>query len=395
MAINLMPLANFGTGYFQGQQQAQQNQMMGQMNQLALGESQLKYQQDQQNWKNAQAASDDAMRAFSATGSSNPIATPQVTPPDTQSLPNTQQPQGDPATLFDTMGKNAMARGDYTGASQLWTQAENFRDAQVARQQKADSIQTGQLNRQIKSAAYVSQILGSATDKDDFDQKKFQVLGSGMLTPEEAQNISRMQYSPATVDAIRMRGMTVAQQAQAQLRQTEFQQKQMMDSQRLEKDARDQARKDLHEQVWEQHQTQSKKVGATAKVPSKADLQAANIATKKAFGDDAEVDEDSDDFQQARASIASRATQIVAQNKAVTYSQAVNQAAQEARTSGEFGTKNVEQGFFSKDKKVGTFTPKGETRDSAMSLPKKASELISGKWYKGPNGQVEQWLPQQ
>lgn len=395
MAFDLGPLAYGTQGFLQGQQQATQNDIMNQMNRLALGEQQLKYQQDQQNWKNQQALSDDAMHAFSATGGvGQPNPVPQATLPGVQNN-QPESTQQDPAGLFDTLGKNAMSRGDYAGASQLWTQAENFRDAQVSRQAKADAMQTGELNRQIKSANFVSQLLGSATDKDDFDQKKFQALGSGLLSPEEAKNINNMQYSPETVDAIRARGMTASQQAQAQLRQMELRQKIQQDSLKNERDERDQARKDAHEEAYETHLTQAKKVGAAAKAPSKADLQAANIATKKAFGDDVEVDEDSDDFIQARSAIASRASQIVQGNKAISYTQAVNQAAEEAKQSGEFGNKTIDPGFFSANKKVGTFSPKGDTQDSAIPLTKgmSAKQLIPGKWYKGPDGRVEQWNP--
>lgn len=399
MALDLSAFANFGTGYLQGQQTQQQNQLMGQMNKLALGEQQLKYEQDQLSAQRQKDMSDDAIKAFSPTSGITIPGQPNPIPP--AAMPGAATPQPSPVEGMDTAQKmdylanNAAARGDLIGANELWTNAVNVRSSQALAQQKQDAIKTAELNRQIKSHSFVAQLLGSATDAEDFQQKKFQAIGSGLMTPQEAQNIANMQYSPETVERIRQSGMSSSQQAQAQLRQMEFEEKQRNEAMNQERKDRDQARKDLHEQQWEQHQTKQAKAGAVAKAPSKADLTAADAATKLAFGD-AEVDEDSDEFKLARSNIASRAQQLVAGNKAITYQQAVSMAAQEAKDSGEIGSKEQKTGLFGmQTKKVGTFAEKGNVEANPLPLPKHVKDLIPGKWYSGANGKVEQWNPQQ
>lgn len=409
MALNLMPLANFGTGYFQGQQQAEQNQVMNQMNKLALGEQQLKYEQDQLSAQRQKDLSDDAIKAFSPTagitmpGSGNPV------PP--AAMPGSAVPQPSPVEGMDTAQKmdylanNAAARGDLVGANELWTNAVNVRSSQAMAQQKQDAIKTAELNRQIKSHSFVAQLLGSATDADDFQQKKFQAIGSGLMSPEEAQNIMRLQYSPEVVDNIRQSGMNSSQQAQAQLRQMEFAEKQRNEALNQERKDRDQARKDLHEQQWEQHQTKMEKTGGVMKAPSSEELKIAAPIVASALG----IEQDDDllsapsptnpkAFTQstpAMVGIVSRAKQIVAGNKAIPFTQAVNMSVQEAKANGELGTTKEKTGLFGlSTKTVNTYKEKGESGANPLPLPKNVGQLIPGKWYVGKGGKVQQYNPQ-
>jgi hypothetical protein len=113
------------------------------------------------------------------------------------------------------------------------------------------------------------------------------------------------------------------------------------------------------------------------------------------------VDTASPNFQQAVQSIAARAKQIAAGNRAVTYPQAVQMATEEAQKNGEFTQSEKPQSTILGLKIPGTggqkstsYTPQGNTKDTAVALPSSKADLVPGKWYKAADGRVEQYNPQ-
>lgn len=90
--------------------------------------------------------------------------------------------------------------------------------------------------------------------------------------------------------------------------------------------------------------------------------------------------------------VAARAKMIVAENKGLTYAEAVNQAVGEAEAAGEFGIIEpaVETGWFdfAKDKpaKVG-YKRRGRTPDNPIPLPQDRKKWVRGRYYEF-NGKV-------
>lgn len=410
MAFDLSAIANATSGYLQGQQTATQNQVNNQFNQLALGEQQLKYQQDQLSAKNQQALSDDAMRSFSSTGGIKVPGMQQSGP--TNPVPPAGMPGGTPqdnsptagmdtAQKMDYLANNAAARGDLVSANELWTNATNTRNSQIGAQEKQSAMQTAELTRQQKHYALAAQAAAMVDDTPEgFMQWKMQMLADPSSTPQERQNLSDMQYQPGIMSKIQQRGMTSSQQAMDQLRRQQEQDRLAKEGADEERKDRDEARKNAHEDAYEKHLATQTKVGATAKAPTTADFKSAVpiIANTLGMKEDDESLNTSDPtdpkkFSQATpavVSIVSRAKQIAESNKAITYPEAVAQAASEAKANGEITIKTVKGGMFGSDKTSTTFSQKG-TKVAPLPLPKNKSDLIPGKYYVGANGQVEQW----
>lgn len=91
--------------------------------------------------------------------------------------------------------------------------------------------------------------------------------------------------------------------------------------------------------------------------------------------------------------IASRAKQIVADRKGMTYATAVNLAITEAEASGDMKPVTIEgKGWFGKDRSAPGYNPRGRSEADPLPVPKDASKLIPGRFYKS-NGQVKQFNP--
>lgn len=385
--------ANAGTGYLAGQQQAKDNAFRNQLNSLAIQNQTLQNQQQEIGIKQQQAMSDAAMARFNPTGAPAtpvpPANLPGGAPTDISQVGQQQQP--DFADQLDGLAQDAFKMGDLVHGNQLMTNASNLRESKFKQQQTQASAELSEARRQQISHSLVAQTLGSAENEDEWDQAKMQVLSSPWITPEEKRNLANLSYNPDTVDAINRAGMNSSQQATAKIKQLELDEKRRKNAlDDARKDA-DQARKDAHEAAWEKHQDAIKKAGASEKAPSKADLHSAGVALK---GVAPEMDEDSNDFMRAQQSIASRAQQIVSSNKAVTFDQAVNMAANEAKKNGEISTEKTP------DTRVSIFghgipgtgkapedkvTFKGKGIDTANAIPlskdAKESDLINGRYY--------------
>ena len=88
----LMAGANFGTGYLQGQQTANQIAFNNKINQLNLDDAMLRDQQQRLSMQQQQALSDKAMQLWNPSAQSQPNPVPPAQFPDQQ----TSQPQQTP-----------------------------------------------------------------------------------------------------------------------------------------------------------------------------------------------------------------------------------------------------------------------------------------------------------
>lgn len=392
----LMAGANFGTGFIQGKQQAVDRANTNKMNDLAIQDYQLKVDQDKLAVQQQQALSDRAMQLF------NPMSTPGGQPTPQANMPGTDKPmdisaqtgeQQDPSDRMEQLANFAAGSGDLTHANQLWTNAANLRNAKFEQQQKKAAVETGELKRQQMHYGLVSQYAASLPDSPEgFAQLKMAVLSDPNSSEEERRNFGNMNYRPGIMQQIQDSGMTASQRASQRLKDQEFSEKQRVNDLQEAHRQRQDAEKVAHDRATEQAKQVNTKVGAIAKAPDEKEIASATQATKEAMGEGA--DTNSDDFKRARLAIANRANQIVRNNRAVTYDQAVQMAAMEAKNNGEIGTATTADtharifgmnipGTGEGPKTTATFTPKGNTPETGIELKQgmKESELVQGKYY--------------
>ena len=425
MPINLMnglmAGANFGTGYFQGQNLANQLAYQNKVQNLRLDDAQLRLQQEQRDAKMQQDLSDRAMMRWQASDSSQSSPVPPATFPGDQISKLASPPGGSqvgyeaptkvtPVADVDRMyslARDAMSRGDIAHGTQLFTTATNMQDAQATRDRNASAAQLGELKRQQAHYEMAAQFASTLPDTPEgFNQWKMMVLADPMSSPQERQNVTNMQYRPGIMSIIRDSGMNASQSAAAKLRDQEFQERQKVDN--LEEAHR--VRRDemtaSHNKAMEESSRTNRKVGAVNKAPSSEEVRVATPIITQTLGLDptSEILSSPDpnnpgkntNMTPAVISIVSQAKQIMSGgNRAITFPQAVEMAAQSARDHGDFPTTSVpEHHFMGPDttKTSTSYRSRGSSKDNPIDLSTvtNRSDLVKGKWYKKGNS-VEQW----
>jgi hypothetical protein len=416
IGAGLQALANAGTGFVQGQEQASQNDYTRQMQTLALQNAHQVADQNSQKAQWQQQEMDDMMKGSIAKPT--PIINPQTgqplgaPPPQPQPTPAQQQEQNDPGTFFSNLAASARSHGDLVGASEAYANLANIQSTQVKQQQEQSAMQTAELTRQEKHFGMTAQAASSLPDTPEgFQQLKMSVLSDPNSSPIERQNFAGLQYTPGIMQKIAQSGMTAAQQAtqkmeQMRLANTEMHER-IQEGQTAIRDANTNAYRsaDLALRV------NNKKAGAIDKAPSPEQLRDAMPIVAKRLGVNPtdttnnplySVDATSSNAKSlhspALTEIVSEANQIMFADpsRSITFSQAVDQAAQRAVANGTlvkphdvqvpgrlWGT-NTEQ-------RPAEFTGEGNTpdkpiplsaslhKDPALRIPGKIYEMINNK----------------
>lgn len=402
----LMAGANFGQGYLQGQQTANQLAYQGKMQQLSLDDAMLQNQQQHLSLDQQQALSDKAMQLWSPTGQpqTNPVPPAQL--PGTS--PQTDQTQGqqDTPDKMEQLANFAASRGDLVQANQLWTNAANLRNNQATVQQHQAAGQLGELKRQQAHYEMAAQFASTLPDTPEgFNQWKMMVLADPTSSPQERTNVANMQYRPGIMSTIRDSGMNASQAATARMRDLEFQERQrnndLQEAHRIQQDTE----RERHDRAMEESRTKSAKVGAIDKAPSSTEMKSAVPLIAQTLGLE-ETDpilsapdpNSPSKFTQATPAVigvVSQAKQLMSGNRALTFPQAVAMAAQQAKANGEFQTQTTtEHHLFGTDTTSNKTSYKnmGMTQENPIDLStiKNRDQLIKGRWYK-MGDKIEQW----
>jgi hypothetical protein len=405
MAFNigagLEAAANAGQGYLQGQQQSQDNQYKNNMQKLAYDQAALDFQQKKLDTDRMQKLSDHMIQTF------NP-QTPGPKPPGQpgQQGQNPQDQMGamsggnvDPGQYTQEAFNYAAKSGDVTHAQELATNLINMRTEQANQAAKQAAMQTSDMKARQQALETTAQMFQGVTDQASYDQVRMNIMSDPGMPQSARQAIASLpsNYSPAIVDHIKTEGMKQSETLRLQIQQQNLAERIRQDNFRQQDDQVKNTLSEQREKAQEQHWANQTKVGATNKVPSSNDITFATAATKQAMGPD--VDTDSDDFKNARNSIASRAQQIMKDNRAVNAEQAVQMAAQEAKNAGEIGDKTTTTGGVTlplvgtvgaKTTTKATFQDKGSTPQQPINGDKQVkteSDLVDGKYYTFTNKQ--------
>lgn len=382
--------ANFGQGFLNGQQQDQNQNYTNRINELMLQSAEQEQQQKQQAAQQQQAIEEEAKK---------------------------QQATQDPSQRLTELGQFALNQGDLTHANQLFTNATNLQSDKLHQELMQSAAQTGELKRQAQHYTMAGQLATSlrSTMGDTpqaLDHWKAAILSDPNSSPQERQGVMSMSYYPGVMDKLTQVGMTAAQQATAQLQQQRFQQTQQVNAAQEAHMQRQDLERAAHDRAMEQRQVRQEKVGAAAKAPTSEDLRTALPLISSATGipitdplfngPDVGASGQRDYNTPALVSIVSRAKQLVQENRALTFPQAVTMAASEAKKNGELQvTKSPDTHskifglnipFSGQDASTqASFNDVGNTQ--AQPLPftgQPKGELIQGKYYKTGSG-VLQW----
>lgn len=362
MNFNLGDAVSFGLGAVNAQDQMQQlafqKQQMAQQSEqakMALLMNQLKLKDEQQNM------------AYSKGESS--YARQLATDPDTMDLPMDQR--------MDLMAKNALSQGDLVRGNELAVNATNFRNAQVAQEQKKQQALGTMVATQQKLHEYMGSTLAAAAEggPDAFNAAKMQAMQSGMGTPQDQQRLAALQWDPDLARRLRLGAMNSRQQAQT-----------LLDEQKVKLDAMNKdslvRNRELNRQLREQRlkdqeatEAAKSKAGGIVKAPSREEMdQSAALVSKMG------VDPKSPEFAELQQSVASTARQIQKANPNIGTAQAMQQAADRIGKTDLRVTKQP-GGLFSKDTNKVEYKMAGATAQTAIPYTGDPSTLIPGRYY--------------
>lgn len=415
MSFNLLggmqALANFGTGYRQGQEQNTSDAY----NKTVLQESQLRLAQEQQQAQLNQAESDHMMRLSMQAGqppAGSPSGPPGLPgqpgrPPQSGQSPQVGppgQPSMDPIGQMHKMYQYALSKGDSVNAGKYLTMETNLQNAKTAQEQKQALIQKTNLASDMQSLQYVTQTLTGVHDQQSYTQAVGELISNPNLSKEERQNLSQMpsQYNPTLVDHMINTGTNVYQQKSlqqknqtARVAQQQRQQEINLQAQRL---AYEKARTD----AYVAHEKTMGKTGAVGNAPTLNELKDAAPLVQKALNLNS-ADPNlmgANTFVPLKGSMAAPRIDyntpaligIVSQAKefareGMSFPQAIDKATKLAVQNGQLQPTDV------KGKKSYTYhnAAKGESENNPIPLSGlQLHQLVEGKWY-SRDGQVEQY----
>ena len=282
LGAGLQALANAGTGYVQGQQQASQNDYTRQMQALWLQNAHQVADQNSQKAQWQQQEMDDMMKGSIAKPT--PIINPQTgqplnaPPPQPQPTAAQQQEQNDPGTFFSNLAASARSHGDLVGASEAYANLANLQSTQQKQQEEQSAMQTAELKRQqmhyTNSGMAAQQLVAVYGDTPQaLNAWKMQVMGDPNSSPEERQNVHNTQWSPGIMGRIEQTGMTAAQQATAKIQQAHLALQQSHDRATEQQAAINSANTKAYHAADLALRKNNMKVGAIDKAPSTEQLR--------------------------------------------------------------------------------------------------------------------------
>lgn len=418
IGAGLQALANAGTGYVQGQEQASQNDYTRQMQALQLQNAHQVADQNSQKAQWQQQEMDDMMKGSIAKPT--PIIDPQngrplgSPPPAPQPTPDQQAAQNDPVSFFSNLAASARSHGDLVGASEAYANLANIQSTQVKQQEEQSAMQTAELTRQEKHFGMTAQAASSLPDTPEgFQQLKMSVLSDPNSSPQERQNFAGLQYSPGIMQKIAQSGMTAAQQATQRMDQMRLDNTEMHQRIQERQTAIRDANTDAYHAADLALREASKKAGAIDKAPSPEQLRDAMPIVAKRLGVDPMQMQDNPLYSAdatsksgvglnspAMTEIVSGANQIMEADpsRSTTFSQAVDQATQRAIANGTLVKPTAPTPgahFWNSDTpgKSAEFTGEGNTVDKpiplSLSLHKDPSLRIPGKVYEMINNNTK------
>lgn len=355
----------FGIGGDQAYQQSQQNDQQLQMNALTIQQKQQEVDQQQQDADIANQAK--TIMSNIALGKGG-VGAPQSQGNTAASMQDAFLQTG---SKLMQLGAPKMAMEYYKNAATI---GKNEQDVATSRTKQQESA----AETLLKQSDIIAQKLGSATTPEEWNQGVHELAQSGAFQPQQVQMFQNMPFHPATAAHLREASLSVKDKAQLdilqsnqQLRQAQMQSDRDFKATRL---AIDQAK--LEED--KRYHDLNKKTGAAATAPTSEQVKSVkasiiqNVFNGKAPNDD-------DVLNAGAFDIASRAQQLVKNNKGLSWQTAVNRAVMDSDQAGDW---EVHKGGWFSDDSV-KFTGVGKTPDDAMPLPQNptATDLKKGRWY--------------
>jgi hypothetical protein len=307
--------------------------------------------------------------------------------PEDMSRADTMNLMGD---MYMAAGAPKRAMDAYEAASKLSENENQARSASMQERKRAAELE-------LVQSDIVYSALTRATDQASWDAEVERLAAHPAMDPDDIEGLRNMPFNEQTRRILADASMTAKDRATLLLTEEE---NAFEEDVALSNLADRQRRTVIAQRTLEDRQRRTAAIekaggsGASAEAPSSAELETVDSVLINEIYEGRKYDDLDDDeavmFDVARQDIASRAKQIVIEDKSVTWTQAVHRAVTEARADGsiyvlpEWGADEV------------GYEAKGQTPDVPLNVPMvsgkvDSSALVVGKYYRGGNGQTARW----
>lgn len=248
---------------------------------------------------------------------------------------------------------------------------------------KTDKVLTEQrrLENIIKGSNIVASRLGTAKNQAEWDAGLDELEASNTMEPENVAKLRKMGFDPDGALFFRDRAISAADQARLEFDQLKEQNDIEQEAGRASRENQRIALQAARDEEARRHNLAIEKVGgkkgSAAITPPNSDAMKSvrttlrNMVFKNVPEDDPEV-------EAAATQAASRAQQLIDNNKAMSWDVAVRRAILEAQAAGAYGIEKGTTRWFSKnDPDKGSF----KSDAIALPMPKSKSEMVKGKTY--------------
>lgn len=287
---------------------------------------------------------------------------------------------GSIADRFDELAVMAADSGLVTKAGEAAKVAALLRSRQAAADSSIATQRLNQLKGIRENAELIGQLIGGATDQASWEyQNALYEAHTGRRSPWADQPYSSELVKQINSQAMSAKERVDAEEKKLQQASTDAYRKRRLaqiDSDRAIRAARAATAKAREERL-------AKAGGKGAGSPATGDVSQARTLVQKEF-----PDIEGADLKEAAFTIAAEAKALAKKNPALDMNQALRQAFAAAKKAGDF--KVIPSNVLGYGGKA-TFSGAGKTPQTPASLPKKPTDLVSGRYYTNASGAVGKW----
>lgn len=277
-------------------------------------------------------------------------------------------------------------------ASQIRKREDDMKTAELTRREK-------DLDNMKKAADLVSRTVGTAATEGEWNQGWQAVRESGLVPDNILEMFEGMGYSPDAVALVNEQALSAKDRADLD-RLAVTAQRQQQDSESL-RSYRERMLRISQGRLDEQKKAAERvgREGKSATAPSPADIASVTGALINQVFDGKDPGKYDPGIMAGSAAVASRAKQMVTDNKALDWDTAVQRAIEESKAAGDWepwvDIKKFAGIETSRTPIAPKFKPQGKTEKTAMPLPMSAngvdtSKLVKGRYYI-INGEAKQF----
>jgi len=276
------------------------------------------------------------------------------------------------------------------GMDYLKAASQISKDESTIRKQELDGKKV-KLETVLKTADVVSRTIGVAQNDSEWRWGLRQLREQEALPPEMLDQLDAMDFDPEVAEYLNQQAISAAARANMDMTATQRDFTNRNTTERTRLAVLSQENSDARLELARQAANRQDKAGSSASAPNNQELSSVTAAVISQVYEGTAPKKGDPALQAGAASIASRAKQLVKDDKSINWQTAVNRAIIESQSNGEWGDrleeKSLGTSLFGRDVDGKNFDGTGRTLDEAIPMPMTkagapdVSKLKKGRYY--------------